>query len=424
MDELMKYVESQLNAGVSVNSIKSSLISQGYSPGIVDGVVESALSKKLYNMPSGSSNSKTSSKNFSHSKVVLPIISVIAILMLVVGGIILFGSVNKKQALLDVEALAEKNSLSSGDDLGFDLKIINMGSKERFDITLTYKIIDSKENLILTKSETIAISTTTSQRREITLPTTMRPGNYKLKVFATYDDKMASSMFSFDIVKKEEKIVESCSDGLKNQDEVGVDCGGICKGFWYDGSCHDEAKKIDEPSVIPKKASCSDGLKNQDEVGVDCGGICGGYWYDGSCHSISEKESLVVDRSSDDNSFASKLSEALSFAESDVSKAKNICAALEIESAKDKCYVSVAAKSMDSSVCKAVKDYGSKDECYYNFFMKGDYSVCEFLTLYDSRKNCESLRDITLAKSKVSEENYDEANKILSESESLNYFNE
>ncbi|OYT26241.1 MAG: hypothetical protein B6U97_04200 [Candidatus Altiarchaeales archaeon ex4484_96] len=45
---------------------------------------------------------------------------------------------------------------------------------------------------------------------------------------------------------------ESCFDGLKNQDEEGVDCGGTCQ------PC----------------ASCSDGIQNQGEEGIDCGGPC------------------------------------------------------------------------------------------------------------------------------------------------------
>ncbi|MCH8331312.1 MAG: hypothetical protein IH946_08010 [Bacteroidetes bacterium] len=45
---------------------------------------------------------------------------------------------------------------------------------------------------------------------------------------------------------------ETCTDGEKNQDESGVDCGGVC-------------------TACP---SCFDGIKNQDETAIDCGGIC------------------------------------------------------------------------------------------------------------------------------------------------------
>jgi len=44
----------------------------------------------------------------------------------------------------------------------------------------------------------------------------------------------------------------TCSDGVQNQDESAIDCGGaVC------GAC---------------VATCSDGVQNQDETGVDCGG--------------------------------------------------------------------------------------------------------------------------------------------------------
>ncbi len=44
----------------------------------------------------------------------------------------------------------------------------------------------------------------------------------------------------------------TCSDGVLNQNETAVDCGGVC-------------------SVCP---SCTDGMQNQGETGVDCGGPC------------------------------------------------------------------------------------------------------------------------------------------------------
>lgn len=46
---------------------------------------------------------------------------------------------------------------------------------------------------------------------------------------------------------------ETCYDNIKNQDEEGIDCGGICG------------------VACP---SCSDGKQNQDEEGIDCGGPC------------------------------------------------------------------------------------------------------------------------------------------------------
>ena len=50
-------------------------------------------------------------------------------------------------------------------------------------------------------------------------------------------------------------VCATCSDGVQNQGEAGVDCGGPCS------AC----------AVAP---TCSDGIQNQGEAGVDCGGPC------------------------------------------------------------------------------------------------------------------------------------------------------
>ena len=78
-----------------------------------------------------------------------------------------------------------------------------------------------------------------------------------------------------------EKPKETCSDGLKNQDETQVDCGGTCGGYFYDEKCNENPE--------PKKETCSDAIKNQNETEVDCGGVCGGFWYDDACHLVAQK---------------------------------------------------------------------------------------------------------------------------------------
>ena len=48
----------------------------------------------------------------------------------------------------------------------------------------------------------------------------------------------------------------TCTDGIQNGDETGVDCGGSC------------------PNSCPTGPTCTDGIRNGDETGVDCGGSC------------------------------------------------------------------------------------------------------------------------------------------------------
>lgn len=56
-------------------------------------------------------------------------------------------------------------------------------------------------------------------------------------------------------------LLPTCFDGIQNQDETGIDCGGVCEfNFGF---------------VCPPTETCFDGIMNQDETGVDFGGVCG-----------------------------------------------------------------------------------------------------------------------------------------------------
>lgn len=68
----------------------------------------------------------------------------------------------------------------------------------------------------------------------------------------------------------------SCNDGIQNQGESGVDCGGPCTAC---PTCNDGIQNQGESGVdcggpCSACASCNDGIQNQGESGVDCGGPC------------------------------------------------------------------------------------------------------------------------------------------------------
>ncbi len=68
----------------------------------------------------------------------------------------------------------------------------------------------------------------------------------------------------------------TCSDGIQNGDETGVDCGGSCSPC---ATCNDGIQNGDETDVdcggsCAACPTCNDGIQNGDETGVDCGGSC------------------------------------------------------------------------------------------------------------------------------------------------------
>ena len=70
--------------------------------------------------------------------------------------------------------------------------------------------------------------------------------------------------------------IPTCYDGIQNQGEEGIDCGGPCPPCetCYDGIKNQGEEGIDCGGPCPPCPSCSDGIQNQGEEGVDCGGPC------------------------------------------------------------------------------------------------------------------------------------------------------
>jgi len=381
--------------GIPASAIKDALVRQGYSPALVDGVVESVMmnnSRSAAPLTAGASQEKS-----AFPKIIL----VLVFLALVAVGIIFVPKMlTPKDALLDVKATADKLSYSPGEGLGFDVAISNMGSKDEFDVTLIYRILDRNDNTLLSQEETLAISTSMSHRRTIQLPATMKTGSYTLKVFANYADKVATSAFSFEVAKATVKL--TCIDKVQNQDELGPDCDGVCGGYWYDNSCHSTPKAGDNTNTVTNvDETCNDDTMNQDEEGVDCGGVCGGYWYDNSCHATQKATTTTTTKVS----FAETMMKASTAAKTNPDEAKALCLGLEAASEKDKCLKKIADVAGQSALCDLIVDVSDKDECYYPFFMKGDYSVCAKITDEQSKTSCENLKQIYEIKAQMESAN-------------------
>src|SRR5690606_23685710 len=72
----------------------------------------------------------------------------------------------------------------------------------------------------------------------------------------------------------------TCADGVENQDETDVDCGGTtCDpcgiGQRCSGGSDCTTGNCDSGTCAAVSASCTDGVQNGTETDVDCGGSCG-----------------------------------------------------------------------------------------------------------------------------------------------------
>lgn len=68
----------------------------------------------------------------------------------------------------------------------------------------------------------------------------------------------------------------TCSDGIQNQGETGIDCGGPCAACptCDDGVQNGSETGIDCGGSCTACPTCNDGVQNGSETGVDCGGSC------------------------------------------------------------------------------------------------------------------------------------------------------
>lgn len=69
---------------------------------------------------------------------------------------------------------------------------------------------------------------------------------------------------------------DTCKDGIQNNGETGVDCGGPCPPCptCSDGIQNQGETGVDCGGPCPACATCSDCIQNQGETGIDCGGPC------------------------------------------------------------------------------------------------------------------------------------------------------
>ncbi len=98
-------------------------------------------------------------------------------------------------------------------------------------------------------------------------------GAWKLTLTAERD---GSALESSICIHTPAAACETCSDGILNQDESDVDCGGSSCVACLPGDTCNAAGDCDSAVCtggVCQAPTCSDGVQNQDETDVDCGGI-------------------------------------------------------------------------------------------------------------------------------------------------------
>jgi hypothetical protein len=227
------------------------------------------------------------------------------------------------------------------------------------------------------------------------------------RAIVEYDNRKAVATLPVKIVAFTEK--GTCFDGVQNQNEEGIDCGGVCK------PCEEQILECNDNNQCTNDV-IEDGVCVNKPIVPCCGNnIC----------EEQEKESCLADcpKTEPFSGLISTetLEEIKELARTNPSKAlqqcnlievpdlkdtcisnigevqrnKNYCTQISNARIKDLCYSNIAKAINDNSLCQDISTDSRRDSCYMTFVLDNkDYTVCDKITNTALRQSCESLKQL------------------------------
>ena len=111
--------------------------------------------------------------------------------------------IQSANALLDVrvEIPEEYLQILPGDELVAEIRLFNLGTAKRSDVSIEYIIKDENGNEILNSKESLAIETQVNFIKRFAIPERANYGRHFLYVKGTYNGDVASASDEFEIVQ-------------------------------------------------------------------------------------------------------------------------------------------------------------------------------------------------------------------------------
>ncbi|MBI2658350.1 hypothetical protein HYX08_06695 [Candidatus Woesearchaeota archaeon] len=390
---LADYVREFAQKGYSASTIRNFLLKYGYSGREIDDAIGSIFGTTIRH-----------EIHLSHTTALVVIF--IFISLLGVSSFFYFGASKAPSELLDLNLEPITTTAEPGSSITFIKELSNLGSSKRYDVIIKQEVIEPNTNRIITqKIETRAIETFGSTQTTMLIPKDTAPGNYILRVIVEYDGKKAVATLPVKIASFAKK--ETCFDGLKNQDEEKIDCGGACK------ECEKQSIECNDNNP------CTDDLTENDvcinkPIFPCCGNSICEEQEKGSCSDCQKAEPplLMSSETLDDIKELARVDPAKALQQcngievpdlkdtcigniGEVQRSKEFCLKISNPRIKDLCYSTIAKETNENSICNDISTDSRRDSCYMTFVLDNkDYSVCDKISNKHLRQSCESLRQL------------------------------
>jgi hypothetical protein len=364
---LVPYIKQYLGQGYTADGIRNFLIQKGYDQKQVDIAIQQVTHPEI---------------KHKHTIDVSP--KVIATVMVIFLGLGLIGASlyyflamdsGFSDELLDYSISLQQTSIEPGGVLYFTNQFTNFGQDRRYDISVEFSLSNRDTGEIFDEwKELFAIDTVLTKQMSVPIPSSTEPGNYMVKGIVSYGDFEEDAYRTFKIIELGPD--ESCFDGIKNQDEASVDCGGVCS------ACE----------------TCFDNTMNQDETDVDCGGICGTCTVDTTTDTDDDSTDTDSDSTSGyvDTSIYEEYDQnyIVDLTNSNPETAKAYCLDFSTTENKDKCIKQVAKTSDSYEYCHDIISDLTKDDCYMSFAYENNFDACDYISNPFVKQSCNQLKDI------------------------------
>ena len=393
---LVEYVKSLTQKGYNASTIRNVLLKYGYNNKEIDDAINSSFKPTIRH-----------EIHLSHTTVF--VIIFVFLSLIGIASFFYYTPLKTGTKLLDLNLEPVATTVMPGQDIIFLKELSNLGSSQRYDVVIKQEIIDGKTNQVVTqKIETRAIETFGSTQTRIQVPKDAKTGDYILRAIVEYDSKKAVATLPIKVVAFAKK--ESCFDEIKNQNEDGVDCGGVCK------PCEPQATECNDNNPCTNDVT-ENGVCINKPIAPCCGNnICEAGEDSSNCPNDCKKEeapsTAITTGNLEDIKELAKAnpSKALQLCKQievpdlrdtcignigEVQRNKNYCVQIVNARIKDLCYSNIAKLTNDNSLCEEISIDSRKDSCYMTFVLDNkDYSVCGKLTNTQLRQSCESLRQL------------------------------
>ena len=358
--QLVKYIDIQARKGYSIEAIRNFLVNYGYQQETVDEAINF-----LYNHPA------------PHLRFFL----FVGIIFVVLASGIFFylnpDSTNNNFSYsleINTKTVNPSGNLEFSHDFKFD-------DDRKNSVAIKYKIEDRKTSKINdTWDEMI--------NKQDSLPTTRKRttkyligGDYKLTVDVEYENKHKQYFKSFKVDDLQTSPQKIPTDPIQTSQTF--------PGQNPDAAQDPYATASEDNPTSVETASCYDGIQNQDEKGVDCGGVC---VIDCSYGTLPESGDNLFGEEQDDYDIYDN---AVILAADTPSTAYENCKTIIDASLRNDCFSQIAQITNSSVYCNSIIDSKSKDSCLMYFVINyQQFEVCKGLEDNQFISTCKSLEDL------------------------------